>query len=620
MVGVNHEIAEIQDTLKKLQVRLESLTDPGLEESADATDNSVEETSAEKQPAEKIPPSTLAPAAIATEPVPSASPGETRDPVPPVDADPAAAEPDPIECYAGDTSRAEEGLSSPDPNLMATLRAGMAQLAAAKEIKEIPRFFTRLASSTGLRMLLLKRWRSGMQVFHAEGIELPAEASKKRPDGRAPIPIQEDDIFIATSEERTVYAGPVPVKNFPLDLTLMLGRGSRDRQIVILPLPTRDHWNTFLYLDADHGSERSLAVAEVLARYALAQMCLLHKGEVVQGRKTAGILKKELLRRQESQARRAEATELSSEVLQKNVAKSTEDPVNTRDRPAEGNATPDSRHKWTPESILKHSGELPALPRAASHILAVIENPQTTATKLEKAIALDQALTAKVLRIANSPFYGAVRDIRTVSEAVVRLGFVAIRNWTLVAATKSVFLTPGAGMLFQKIWRQSVLSAMASQLVAQNLHDREPESVFLGGLMQNIGQLVLARAEPEFFHEIVSSSADRQVPYYIVEKDLLGFDHGEIGSLLIREWNLSRDLEEAVRYHHRLDEVEPGNLLPAMIALGEEIASCSSSAPEEDQNNWENSEASRFLDLPQEQYTKLQEQARLLSIDPQFFH
>jgi HD-like signal output (HDOD) protein len=160
---------------------------------------------------------------------------------------------------------------------------------------------------------------------------------------------------------------------------------------------------------------------------------------------------------------------------------------------------------------------------------------------------------------------------------------------------------------------------MASQLVAQALREQEPETVFLGGLMQNIGQLVLARAETETFHEIVEQSAAHQVPYHMVEREILGFDHGELGALLIREWNLSRELEEAVRFHHRLDEVEPGNRLPAMIALGEEIADCSGSRPEEDEVYWENSEPARYLDVSAEIYAELREQARLLSIDPQFF-
>ena len=596
LVEVDHEITEIQESLKGLQQRLETLTGGKAKQSADSQAVTTEES-----PTDKVGTNQPSPAAAGTGTDSANTSGNDSRAM---DASPPA------------------GTTATSQQMMATLRAGMAELAAAKEIKEVPRFFARLAGRMGLRMLLLKRWRSGMQVIHTEGITMPSEATKKRSDGRAPIPIQDDDIFAAISEERTVYAGPVPVKNFPLDLTLLLGRGSRDRQVVLLPIPARDHWNSFMYLDADHGNEKALAVAEVLAQFALARMSLLHKGEAVHGMKTAGILKKELKRRQESLARRAEAAELSKEDVgteeESDPDLSSTDTRLSAELPRT-DASPQAR-AWTPEAILQHSGELPALPRAASHILAVIENPQTTATKLEKAIALDQALTAKVLRIANSPFYGAVRDIKTVSEAVVRLGFVAIRNWTLVAATKSVFLTPGAGMLFQKIWRQSVLSAMASQLVAQAMRDREPESVFLGGLMQNIGQLVIARAEPELFHEIVDASATRQVPYYVVEKEILGFDHGELGALLIQEWNLSRELEEAVRYHHRLGEVEADNRLPGMIALGEEIAACSSSTPDEDAANWENSEPSRVLDVSQEQYAELQEQARLLSIDPQFFN
>jgi HD-like signal output (HDOD) protein len=250
--------------------------------------------------------------------------------------------------------------------------------------------------------------------------------------------------------------------------------------------------------------------------------------------------------------------------------------------------------------------------------MAVIDDPRTTATKLEKAIALDQALTAKVLRIANSPFYGAVRDIKTVSEAVVRLGFVTIRNWTLVAATKSIFLTPGSGMLFQKIWRQSVLSALASQLVAQVVPRCEPETAFLGGLMQNIGQLVLAKAEPELFHHIIEESASNQLPYHEVERQLLGFDHGELGSLLIREWNLSPELEVAVCHHHRLTECEDPSL-PAVIALGEELAACSSSAQEAVSQNYQESAAARILEISAEEFNRLQEQSHHLSIDPLFF-
>lgn len=577
------------------------------------------------------------------------------------------------------------------------LHAGINELSAVTRVKEVPEYFVRLARQTGLRLLLLKRWSSGLQVFVEENVSLPAEARRKRRDGRAPIPSEKDDVFAAVAHDGTVYYGPVPQKHFPLDLTLLLGRGARDRQIVILPLPSQGHWNTFLYLDADQAGSQALATASVLAHYALARMWLLDKGVQVKQGQVAAVLNAELERRRtrdsfESGVQHASAPkDAEVAVMARSRAPEIDPfgpdapaqegrrvreaaPVEPVPRPlapagarrpapdgdelqifAEAPADDDDlvitpqantglpsvlvglsgnhdagetiRHALTPEIILRHSGELPALPKAACHIMAVIEDPRTTATRLEKALAMDQALTAKVLRIANSPFYGAARQITTVSEAIVRLGFVTIRNWTLVTASRSVFLAPGAGMLYQKIWRQSVLSAMGSQLVAQAVGRVQPEGVFIGGLMQNIGQLVLARSHPELFQEILAVSAETGEPYHEVESRVLGFDHGELGALLLREWNLTEDLEDAVRWHHRFDHPDARNArVAAMIALGEEIARCCSNdeeglaAEDEYDSRARLMPAASALGLTPERVDDLVARAGALKIDPHFFN
>ncbi len=602
--------------------------------------------------------------------------------------DPAATEAEIMQAAAVGRIAAGAG-----PDLMPLVLRGLAELSELTQVKEFPAWFSRFAERTGLRMLLLKRWTSGLQVFLEVNIRMPKEAKQKRADGRAPIPSVAGDVFQTVGDEAGIYCGPVPAKHFPLDLTLMLGRGSRDRHIIVLPLPAQNHWNTFLYLDSGETSGRALQVAEVLAHFALARMALIQKGPLPVRGRAGEILRIEHERRAELEAKRARA-----------LAPEAEDPVRAPewyeddtapDRPAAwggpGGAVPEadpfgpgadvetdsaatesaatdaaepetapdaaaapgpaesaSRSRrprkpdasaaslpevpeWdelarsgdlTPQMIFEHSGELPALPRAAAHIMAVIEDPRTTATSLEKALAMDQALTAKVLRIANSPFYGAVREIRTVSEAIVRLGFVAIRNWTLVTAARSIFLTPGAGMLYRSIWKQSVLSAMAAQLVAQVAQGREPESVFIGGLMQNIGQLVLARSHPELFQEILADSARRHETYHEVERRLLGFDHGELGALLIREWNLSAELEQAVRWHHRFDHDEAqGARMAAMIALGEELALCSCAEQDEEQEQGPPppSAAARFLGITDAQLADLHRKAQDLHIDPHFF-
>ncbi|MFO7652892.1 MAG: HDOD domain-containing protein [Candidatus Krumholzibacteriia bacterium] len=647
-----------------------------------------------------------------------------------------------------DDSRATTALApdttTADPEVLAAVRTGLAELNTLQKVSDFPIFFARLAARGDLRMLLLKRWNSGLQVLMEEGVTLPSEVRRRRPDGRAPIPVAPGDLFAAVGEEVAVYSGPVPVKHFPLDLTLLLGRGSSERRIVVLPLPARDRWNSFVYLDAERRGQRTLAAAELLAQYALARLKLLERGEQSRDGRVVQILREEEHRRRHGRApdgadagtadpgplpdpfaptdedgatvapalsgaesaqasadrpapgtddhpavsedgsaagptfvispRRlsrvsavgqlSEAEVSAARVQAEEIVRKWEEAVLNprtaaarRDDGTDGTAAdlsgdPDvmpegaapaavagdggrddaigaddlvgefvaSGRELSPGDILHASGELPALPKAACHIMAVIEDPRTTATRLEKAIALDQALTAKVLRVANSPFYGAVREIKTVSEAIVRLGFVTIRNWALVTATKSVFLSPGAGILFQKIWRQSVMSAMATQLVAQTMHLRDSESLFVGGLMQNIGQLVLARSQPELFHHVVEVSARRSRPYHEVERAVIGFDHGELGALLIKEWNLSEELEEAVRWHHRFEHPDAQNVrAAAIIALGEEIAACTGAEPGEEVARHEASAPARFLKVTEETYRTLSDRSRDLAIDSAFF-
>ncbi len=552
-------------------------------------------------------------------------------------------------------------------SLLALLLEGVAVLDTAEDIKGHPRYFSRLARRLNLRLLLLKRWTTGLQLLHAEGLAPARGATGERagPAQAQRIATRPDDLFGMLAQERVVYAGPTPIKHFPLDLSLLLGRVA-DRHLVVWPLPLRGRWNTFILIDGDGAQGEALAAVEILARYAVAQLVLMERGvQRDRGRKVQGLLAAELERRRAAPAAReaaaapapaAPAQTDSAAVAERQLMAPTppakpaaaarrplrDDPPAIRppgDGPvgsaAElagiladvGGGGPSvaardvSAAASAAEAVMREINELPALPRVANHILALIADPNTTAARLEQAIVLDQALTAKVLRIANSSFYGGLRDVNTVSEAIVRLGFITIRNWTLATAAKSVFLEGNESALLQRIWQQSVMSAMASQLVADRMRHPTPETVFVGGLMQNIGQLALARARPDAFLQILEASSEAQVPYYLVERDLLGFDHGDLGALLIREWNLSPALEEAVRRHHRLDQAgDPqASRLAAIIALGEEVAQCSGGAPDEGATLWEQSEPARLLGLGEPDYVELVEKARRLAIDPRLF-
>lgn len=583
-----------------------------------------------------------------------------------------------IDTAVGDAPIAPDTV--PGLDAMALLRSTLAELDAIERVADVPAVFVRVAEQTGLRLLILKRWRSGLQVVGEHNLSMPQEAKHKLPNGRAPIPCGGDDIFTLVGRDQHVYAGPVPIKAFPTDLTLLMGRGAQDRRVIIAPLPAQQRCSTFLYLDGEPARDGLLAVAEVLVRHAVNRMRLLQLGEHPRPDAVNDVLRHELQRRQQRQAppplveppslgRRTPRRPAPDQFADLDVqwldgdrptgppagdAIAPDPEVSRQPAPLAAEAASEARAEadaiveaWEealiggvragndpslerrtpaspmdPAAILHQSNDLPAMPKAALHILSVIDDPRTTATRLERAVAMDQALTAKILRIANSPFYGAVREIKTVSEAIVRLGFVTIRNWTLVTATRSVFLGAGSTALFHKIWRQSVLSAMAAQLVSQSLRRADPETVFVGGLMQNIGQLVLARGHLDLFQQVLTISAEEQLPYHVVEQELLGFDHGDLGALLIKEWNLSEDLEQAVRWHHRLDHPDAQCAeLAALVALGEEIAACSGSTDVADgsEDVWGPSLAVAQLGVAPDLLRKLRNQARELSIDSSFF-
>ncbi len=461
------------------------------------------------------------------------------------------------------------------PDIIPLVRRGMEELGGLTQLKEFPVWFARFAEQTGLRLLLLKRWTSGLQVFMETNIRMPKEARQKRSDGRAPIPSVSGDIFQTVGEEANVYCGPVPVKHFPLDLTLMLGRGSRDRHIILLPLPSQNHWNTFLYLDSGETSGRALAVAEVLAHYALARMTLLQRGmPPVRGR-VAEILRAETARRAADEAKRGHA--LAPEGQDAAVPAETlpmehppqpaaggldlaDDPAPRPSRPSrpakakapvpeadpflptdvqepaptepevvrrprkrqgiEGTAAalPEAP-AWaelaetgslTPEMILKHSGELPALPKAggphhgrdrgsAHHRHQPGEGPGHGPGPDRQGAAHRQQSVLR--RRARDPH-------RQRGHRASRLR----RHPQLDPGDGRPLRLPDSRRRHALPQHLEAVGAVGHGRAAGGpggRQGREPESVFIGGLMQNIGQLVLARSHPELFQEILSDSATR---------------------------------------------------------------------------------------------------------------
>jgi HD-like signal output (HDOD) protein len=217
--------------------------------------------------------------------------------------------------------------------------------------------------------------------------------------------------------------------------------------------------------------------------------------------------------------------------------------------------------------------DLPAMPHVASKVLELSSDPDTSASLLQQVIADDQAMTARILKIANSAMYACSRRIKTLSEAIVMLGFNSIRSLVVTSAARNLYSSGGArmGLKERLLWEHSIGSAFACRLLIAERHPALMEEAFLAGLMHDIGKLVLNLQLPDRFEEIVQIVYNESRDFDATERELLGFDHAQVGALLVNKWKLSPVLEEVIGLHHTRDQLGTGHPLLLYLDLANQI-------------------------------------------------
>jgi HD-like signal output (HDOD) protein len=225
------------------------------------------------------------------------------------------------------------------------------------------------------------------------------------------------------------------------------------------------------------------------------------------------------------------------------------------------------------KDIILNAKDLPAMPHVASKVLQLAGNPETTAHRLQKVIQDDQAMAARILKIANSALYGCSRKIKTLTEAIVMLGFNTIRSLVVTSAARNMYLKEGKAMGLKErlLWEHSIGCAIACRILVSVRHPQLAEEAFLAGLMHDIGKLVLNQYASDVFDEIVQEVYNDGRQFIDVERELLGFDHGEVGSLLVSKWKLSPALEDAISRHHNPEAFTDDRLILCYLDLANNL-------------------------------------------------
>jgi len=212
--------------------------------------------------------------------------------------------------------------------------------------------------------------------------------------------------------------------------------------------------------------------------------------------------------------------------------------------------------------IVAWVGDLPPMPHVASRAISMVENPDTTATEITELLSTDTALAARVLKIANSAMFSRQREITTLNQAIMIIGFKALKG-VIVAATLRQ-LSKGTGAIEKLIWENSMCSAMCSAQLAKKLRKRYVEEIFLLGLLHSLGQIVLlAQGETaKSYKDVLKTIRDEHLDYAQAETKIYGFSHPLIGALVAKKWNFSAETCQVIlHYKDPLEDPKPENEL-----------------------------------------------------------
>lgn len=230
----------------------------------------------------------------------------------------------------------------------------------------------------------------------------------------------------------------------------------------------------------------------------------------------------------------------------------------------------------TPETLVMGTSQLVSPPIAVARVSAILENDEFSIREVAEAVGQDPALTARLLKIVNSPFYGFPGRIETITRAVGLVGADALYGLALTTSVMHGFRKIPASLVnMNDFWLNSLYCGVIARLLAKEASVLHSERLFVAGLLHRIGALIIYMRLPEAAREILLAAAgdDRLIPH--LEKDLLGFTYAEIGAELAKAWKMPSALQEAIRWHLEPERAERFRLEASLLYLANRLKTVS---------------------------------------------
>lgn len=204
----------------------------------------------------------------------------------------------------------------------------------------------------------------------------------------------------------------------------------------------------------------------------------------------------------------------------------------------------------TPSQLVSGQVELLSLPDIYLRLKALLDEPDYALADVGKLMATDPALTARLLRLVNSPYFGVASRIDTVTKAVNMLGTQQVHDLVLATSVAEAFAGMSTRVMHMRtFWEQSVHCGVLARLLANQCNVLDSERLFVAGLLRDIGHLLMYQAMPDECEAILMQARQAQQLIFRLEHERLGFDYAQVGGELMAAWGLPPALQTVVRSH-----------------------------------------------------------------------
>lgn len=207
------------------------------------------------------------------------------------------------------------------------------------------------------------------------------------------------------------------------------------------------------------------------------------------------------------------------------------------------------------ENLVEKAGDMKVFPAVARKVMEMVDRDDVSGTLLAEAISKDQALSAHLLKAANSALYGLPREITTILMAVSVLGFRNIRDMTIMATTRGVYKR--FGITEKMLWTHSVSAAIGAKMIATKYARLVSDDAFICGLLHDVGKVILNNECPEAFSQVMMKTYNEGASSVQAELDVFGYTHTEVGSSVTTSWNYPKLIPTLILQHHRDEEKRP---------------------------------------------------------------